>query len=312
MNKKISSRGNYPSPRDIDKWADTVFRGASLSSCRIEMFSCECDRYLPAVRHLRETRYVRFSSRGRRPFVACWQPAPNGCAPLLVHVPAYGAEISIHPELAAQGFNVLAVNPLGYVTEKGAQTHLQDSDGNWPVFHDTLRYGPLKGYAEWLADCVLAVKWAWKRRDVIPGRISFFGTSQGGGGALLLASIFHKRGVRCVAADEPFLTGFLLGMELAKPGSAYNKLAAALENNRYAAKKIESLGFIDTLSHAHRLDCPVMLTAGKKDETSLPQTIEQLFNRLPFTRSLVYLQNAAHGYNREFVQLAQSWFRLYA
>ena len=42
----------------------------------------------------------------------------NSPAPLLVHTPGYGGEMSMHPELA-QYFNVLHINPLGYTTPEG-------------------------------------------------------------------------------------------------------------------------------------------------------------------------------------------------
>ena len=39
---------------------------------------------------------------------------------------------------------------------------------------------------DWLINCALAIRWTQGRTEVIPGRISFFGTSQGGGGSLTL------------------------------------------------------------------------------------------------------------------------------
>lgn len=79
-------------------------------------------------------------------------------------------------------------------------------DGNWPVLHNTAMGLP-GGYEDWLLDCLLAVRWACEQPDVLGDRLSFFGTSQGGGGSLLMASLLGAR-VRCVCADLPFLTAF--------------------------------------------------------------------------------------------------------
>lgn len=73
-----------------------------------------------------------------------------------------------------------------------------------------------------------------------------------------------------------------------------------------------SAGLIDTMSHAYRLDLPVLLTAGGGDQTCPPHTIEALFERLPGTRSYTYLKGTGHRYTTEFIPLATAWFRLYA
>jgi len=69
---------------------------------------------------------------------------------------------------------------------------------------------------------------------------------------------------------------------------------------------------IDALSHARRLDVPVLLTAGGADVTCLPETISALFERLPSTRSYCYLDGQGHAYTSAFLPLAAAWFRLYA
>jgi cephalosporin-C deacetylase-like acetyl esterase len=215
--------------------------------------------------------------------------------------------MSAHPDLVSAGFNVLHVSPLGYATPRGADKTKQRNDA-WPVLPDTILSGGTEGYKTWLADCAMAVRWATGRPETCGSRISFFGTSQGGGGALLLASLFKDRGVRCVAADLPFLTDFQGAVGL----GAYKSFANILHTADDKKAAWHAAGLIDTLSHVHRLDLPVLLTAGENDETCPPQTIKALFERLPGTRSYTHLEGVGHRYTTEFIPLAAAWFRLYA
>jgi cephalosporin-C deacetylase-like acetyl esterase len=303
--------GHYPSKGEVGAWVEKIWSLANSQDCAVDELGEECDRYRPAVRHIRGGRYVRFSPEARKPFVAYWQPAFSVPAPLLVHTPGYGAEISMHPGLVEQGFSVLAVNPLGYVTEQGVQEDKMVA-GGWPVLHDTIQHGGIKGYGEWLADCIIAVQWAWKQKAAHPQRVSFFGTSQGGGGALLLGSLFRGKGARCVAADEPFLTNCIRGAGIGGDCSAYNMIPDAMKQCGNLSEHWHNTGMIDTISHAHRLTLPVLLTAGGNDTVCPPETILSLFDRLPSTRSLTWIEGAGHGYTQEFIQLSLSWFRMFA
>ena len=208
-----------------------------------------------------------------------------------------------------QGYNVLHVNPLGYVTPSGPDETKKRNE-NWPVFEDTIVSRAERGYRQWLTHCAVAIRWTQGRKEVIPERVSFFGTSQGGGGSLLLRSLYRDRGVRCVAADEPFMVNFPLAKTLQVDWgmTAFDGIAA-MKNPRDAWY---ALGLIDALSHARRLTVPVLLTAGGEDMTCPPATIDSLFARLPATKMYCHLNGQAHGYTQEFIALAAAWFRLYA
>jgi cephalosporin-C deacetylase-like acetyl esterase len=298
----------YPAPAAVDAWLEDIWQEGQQAACEAELLDEQGFGPHLGIRHMRGYAYVRFTPQGRDPFYGYWQPAASTPAALLVHTPGYGAEISVHPDLAAQGYNVLHVNPLGYVTPSGPDEGKR-REGGWPVFGDTLSSSAREGYRRWLTDCALAIRWAWGRPEVLPGRVSFFGTSQGGGASLLLGSLYHNRGARCVAADEPWMVDFPRAMSL-KPDWAQSlqERTAAMG----AAPLWRALGTIDALSHVHRLTVPVLLTAGGADATCPPPTIEALFDKLPTTRLYCLLDGQGHGYTREFVTLAAAWFRLYA
>ena len=298
----------YPDAEEVDTWLKGILDEAAGVGYDAEIL--DLNGFTPqfGVRHLGYFRYVRFLPEGMEPFYVYWQPALSGPAPLLVHTPGYSANVSAQPDLVMQGYTVMHVNPLGYMTPEGPDESKR-ADGYWPVLPETISSGGKKGYREWLLNCALAIDWAQRQPDVIPRRFSFFGTSQGGGCSLLLASLYKDHGVRCAAADVPFLTNFPLAKKLGSP--SYNEIFAAME-----AMENEAPGWyglvVDTLSHVHRLNIPVLLTAAG-DDTSCPvETIESLFARLPGTKTYCFLANREHGHTREFIPLAAAWFRLYA
>ena len=297
----------YPNHCEIDRWAAELFRRAET----IDVFG-EPMNYCPSsiqfgnFPNALENRYIKFNTTGvQRNFWGYWQPAICNPAPLLINLPGYGSSISMYPQLADQGFHILHISPMGYVEPTAVHTELKLADGNWPVLDYTAR-GASGGYTEWLTECLLAIRWAMKQPGVLP-RVSIFGTSQGGGGALLLASILGDE-VRCVCADLPFLTDF---KENLFSGSAYGvlKTAYAEVNHQLFWNR---LGYVDTLSHVHRIHVPVMLSAGGKDEICPAKSVEKLFANLNCTKQYTFLENAAHTLTRESVILFAGWLRLYA
>jgi len=297
----------YPNSKEVDQWVDSIWELADSMECKVEVLNINANTHSMGNHNNTEFTYIKFNSEGLDPFYGYWQPTHSTPAPLLVHVPGYGAEMSMHPELISQGYHVLHISPLGYATPSGPDETKKRSD-NWPVLPDTVTSSAEKGYKLWLINCILAIKWAQGLQEVLNQRISFFGTSQGGGGALLLGSIYRDKGVRCVAADLPFLTNF----PMSSGRGAYRHATMGLNKVKDSSIGWKHLGYIDTLSHAERLTVPVLLTAGVKDDVCPPETIESLFNVLPSTRSLTYLIEGTHRYSREFIPLASSWFRLYA
>lgn len=299
---------HYPTLPEVEQWIQSIWDIAQPDSFTAEV---QESTHLPqiGIRHIHpECQYIKFTPAQGEPFYAYWQPAWSQPAPLLVHVPGYGGEMSSHPELVTQGYNVLHINPLGYTTTAGHREDIAKYHGHWPVLPDTVLSGAERGYRQWLANCIQAITWAEQQPATIAQRISFFGTSQGGGGALLLGSLYKGKGVRSVAADVPFLTNF----PLANGRGAYQLAQQALQELGNEAEGWRALGFIDTLSHASRLGVPVLLTGGEVDGVTPTDTIETLFERLPGTRSYTLLQGTGHRYTREFSYLAAAWFRLYA
>lgn len=299
--------GYYPSAAEVDLWAESLLKKSQAISVT-GTFEDHC----PIVHAFGNgpnaliNCYVRFDADGRHSFWGYWQPAMKQPAPLLINLPGYGGYISMHPQINDDNYNILHISPLGYISTRGAHMEKAMEDGNWPVLHNTAA-GLNGGYEDWLIDCLLAIRWAKTQPGVLPDRLSLFGTSQGGGGSLLLGSVLQGQ-VRCVCADLPFLTAFpLSGLQGEAYGilkKAYASQAEALFWNR--------LGFVDTVSHAHRLTMPVMLSSGGKDIICPPATIEHLFEKLPGTKQYTYLEENVHTHSRQSMVLFRSWLALFA
>lgn len=306
----------YPSPEDVDRWCLDLLReadGESLSARLLDEPSPST--FTLGIRHHEGHRYVCFTTGRGETFYGLWQPVlGGGPAPILLHLPGYAAEMSAHPELVIAGWNVLHVNPLGYATPAGPDEAKRRGD-TWPVLPDTVESGGARGYRDFLRQVAHAFRWAVAQPGVQADRPGVFGTSQGGGTALLAASLLRDRGVKAVAADVPFLTNFPLMADREEPG-AYHlaqeplRRLAAQDSGRLSAAW-RALGFVDTLSHAHRLAMPVLLTAGTLDVVTPPETIDSLYRVLPGTRSYTELAGQAHGYTAPFLRLARAWFDIY-
>jgi cephalosporin-C deacetylase-like acetyl esterase len=312
MNDQYKEFQYYPSRPELEQWIAGLWQKAQTVKCGVEV--TEQNGLTPhlASFYLATNRYIKFTPENESPFYGYWQPAANGPAPLLVHVPGYGTEMSAHPDLVMQGFNVLHVNPLGYCTPTGFDRTKQ-KDNTWPVLPDTVASTDAQhGYWEWFLHCLLAINWAIGQSKVLPNRLSFFGTSQGGGGALILGSLFQNKGVRCVAADVPFLTNFPHAYNAKKGGSATGLGFKELNTLPDPRTGWRSLGFVDTMSHAHRLNIPVMMTAGEIDTACDAFGIASLFEKLPGTKMYYFLAKQAHAYTNQFMAQALAWFRLYA
>ena len=296
---------HYPSSAEIDAWCAELLEKSAARKVTVSVPDAEQYAYQLRVCHTMGNHYVKFETP-ERTFYGYWQPAVTGPAPVLFHVPGYGAEMSAHPDLVTAGFNVLHINPLGYCTPTGTS----DPNHNWTVLPDSVTSHGEAGYVDWLSDAAIAVRWALEQPTVEPSRFGFFGTSQGGGTALLLGSIFSDEGAKAVCADMPFLTNYPQMAKLDNKG-AYVLCFDVMSKPDGTPEEWRALGFIDTLSHAHRFTMPVMMTGGSEDGVTPPVTIESLFDVLPGTRSYTYLKNQGHAYSMPFLRMARAWFGMY-
>ncbi len=305
---------HYPSQEEVDRWCDDVRSRADGTAFSAKALDVESYAPQLAVRHTKGNGYVEFTGEFDT-FWGYWQPAhAEAPAPLLIHLPGYSHEVSAHPELVTAGYSVLHISPRGYATPTGPDETKRYQD-SWPVLPDTVTSLGEEGYVDWLRDALVAVRWAISRDDVDERRVGVFGSSNGGGTAALVTSILGGDVVRALAADVIFLTSFPGNMAREEPGaywlakSPLDEIAGDRPDDLAAAWK--ALGFVDTLSHSHRLTMPTMLVAGGDDACCPPESIRELFDVLPGTRSYSEIAGQCHGHTVPFLRLAASWFGLY-
>ena len=124
---------DYPDAKGVDKWCDSLLAEADSLKFKARVLNQDGYSRVLAPHHNRGNTFVEFTGRSFDTFYGYWQPAyAQTVAPLLIHVPGYGAEMSAHPELVSRGFNVLHVNPQGYMTPEGHDSS-KLVDGDWPV-----------------------------------------------------------------------------------------------------------------------------------------------------------------------------------
>ncbi len=296
----------YPNRQEVNIWAEKIIdKSLSIPVKAVFTDDMPVNPTFGNNPNTLNNRFIEFTTDDHI-FYGYWQPALKSPAPLLFNFPGYGSYISNHPQINDDGYHILHLSPLGYVTPTRIESSRLLADGNWPVLDLTAR-GVKGGYEDWLLDCLLAIRWAKSMPEVISDRISLFGTSQGGGASLLLASILQDQ-IRCVCADLPFLTAFPL-TDLR--GDAYGILQKAYQE--LDPKEFwHNIGFIDTLSHVHRYHIPIMLSAGGKDNVCPAESVKYLFDRIETTKQYTYLSDAVHTHSRESMYLFRSWLALFA
>lgn len=234
--------------------------------------------------------YIRFSGE----YYGWFVPAKRQNVPLMVILPGYEASLKQMPDLQER-FHTLFLSPLGYGTPWGPNEEKRRK-GTWPVFFDTVLGTGEETYNTWIIQVINAIRWI---QDQTESRgLVFVGTSQGGGMALVLGSLFSDETL-AVCADEPWLVGFSTE-ERIHDVIEFCTPSPELTVNR---EEVElRLRAIDPLCHAERLTMPVLLTAGEKDLQCPPKYIKRLFEMLPANEHNRYVTfpNREHGYHRCF------------
>lgn len=165
---------HYPSTDQVDSWAQVLLK-KSLCDSVVGSYTEDAPVTQPFGNgpNALISRYVRFAAKDGRTFYGYWQPALKQPAPLLINLPGYGGCISLHPQINDDGYHILHISPLGYITPRNIREDLLLEDGNWPVLHNTA-IGLPGGYEDWLLDCLLAIRWAKEQPGVLADRVSLW------------------------------------------------------------------------------------------------------------------------------------------
>lgn len=309
----MNFREIYPSLDEVESYWREALSETPRDVEPFERFERSLQPGEASDRHVGLGVWLRFRGVDGSPFWCLWQGCPRpGVHKALVHLPGYGTETSVHPSLVHRGYHVLHINPRGYCGPDGfGNLEWREQDGTATVLYRKMGKPEEYGYRLWFQDAVLALRWL-RHQPGIDDRFGFFGSSQGGGAALILASILAGEGfVGSVAADVPFLTNFPMVYPRKSKGAYEIVFSRLPKEEKRLQRCFRTLGFIDTVVHAPRMRYPVLLTAGERDEACPSDTIHSLYGMLPDTRCIVEFHGQAHGYTPNFPSLAETWFNLY-
>ncbi len=225
--------------------------------------------------------------------------------PALLHLAGYGGELLLHQDLVTAGFVVLDFS------HRGMRWGGEGFDRHHPRpllardVEDPHRYV----YRAIYQDCLLALRFLREHPLVDADRIGVLGTSQGGGLAIGVAALGN---VRAASADLPWLTHFAWQLAETTVEGPYNEVKDLLRTRPELAEAVRgTLAYYDTLSFAHRLSAPTLLTLGLADRVCRPESVRALFARMPGCKALLEVPGLGHERAVLWRRMAIDWMHMW-
>jgi cephalosporin-C deacetylase len=199
--------------------------------------------------------------------------------PCIVIYPGYTGDKGLPERYAAWlllGYAVFAVDVRGQCGETGDLSKWEAGSAKGWVSQG-IRQKENSYYHAVTMDAVRAVDAAALQPEIDASRIAVCGGSQGGGLALLAASLNPKVGA--VVADIPNMCHIDYGI-MHSTGSLTEIAQYIKRNPEQLSSVLETVAHFDLLNLAHRIKAPVLMSVGWKDTVCLPETIYAVYNRI--------------------------------
>ena len=218
--------------------------------------------------------------------VKAWLHRPaghDGDLPVVVRYPGYGGGRGLPHQvdhLVLAGYACLSVDARGQGAGGGWVGGTPDTGSFGPASPGVMTHGiasPETYYFRRLyIDAVLAVDAARQIDGVLASQVVLAGESQGGGTALVVASL--AEGISAVMADVPFMCDIPRGMALCDSGP-YLELVHYLANHRAEeAQVLAVLSYFDAAVLVAAAQAPVLFSAALMDRSCPPSTVYAAFN----------------------------------
>ncbi len=283
-------RSDYQEPADFD-----AFWSRTLAETREHPLGLEIVPVDTPIRQL-DVSDVTFAGFGGHP-IRGWliRPRTAGPLPVVVSFQGYGGGRGIPVEwtlFASAGYAQFVVDSRGQgsVHRTGATADPVGSAPHVPGFATRGIRNPDDSYYRRLfIDAARALEAAAELPGVDVGRIVSAGASQGGGMALAAAALTADlpSPAAAVLADVPFLQDIGRSIRIAGNGTA-SEIAAYLHAHRDALDDVRrTIGYIDGLAFAARLQIPALYSVGLMDDVCPPSTVFASFNRYAGPKRLV-------------------------
>jgi cephalosporin-C deacetylase len=235
--------------------------------------------------------------------------------PGLVTFPGYGGAVSLPLEEAARGYACLALDPRGqgqsaqaYPMERGKLTHRPQ---------DLWSCGLRGAYA----DALRGLDFLQTRPEVEGARLGVVGTSGGGGLTLACASIDDRPLV--AAAHVPFGCRLVWAAQNV-PTHPFREAGEYLEQHPASRDLIlDNYRYFDPLELVVKLECPVIVSVGLKDDVCPASTIVPTYERIgggappavgaptAGIRALVTYPDLVHAHSPDFHHHQWDWLATY-
>lgn len=272
-------------PADFDAfWEDVLARAARIplnasvepvplrSTDEVEVFEVKYDS-LDGVR------------------VACWYAKPRqhrGKLPAIIHVPGYVSEPLMPKASAAKGYAALSVAPRGKL-----RSNAQFNPGYPGLLTHNLTDRNTYSYRGFYVDALRSVDFMLSQSDVDPDRIGVTGSSQGG--ALTLVTSAMRPEIACAAAGAPYLCGFMDSARLTH-SYPYQEINDYLRLHPEREEQVrETLAYFDGINFAPRIECPIIVNIGLRDDVCPPETGFAVFRAIGSKDKKLYpYENCMH------------------
>ena len=219
--------------------------------------------------------------------------SPAGLLPGLLHVPGYVSEPLLPASLAAQGYAVFSAAPRGKLRSNsvfnpgypGLLTH---------NIHDRDSYG----YRGFYMDAVRAFDLLAGLPEVDSTRVGVKGSSQGGALTLLVSSL-RVGAVKAAAAGAPYLCSMMDAASLTRsyPYEEINDHLRLYPERRDTVRAV--LDYYDIHNFVDRIECPIIVNIGLKDDVCPPETGFAMFDAVGSVQKRLYpYESCAHDAGR--------------
>ena len=213
-----------------------------------------------------------------------WYSVPRdrpGPFPALLYVPGYISDPPLQKAWSKRGYAVLSVAPRGKIG-----SNAQYNPGYPGLLTHNLADRNTYAYRGFYVDAVRGVDFLLSRAEVNPGAVGVFGSSQGGGLAIVVAALHTQ--IAAVSAGVPFLCGILESSELTSTYPYYEIRDYLRMHPEQRDAVAETLSYFDGMNFAPRITCPIIVNLGLHDNICPPETGYAVFDALGSSDKRLY------------------------
>ncbi len=161
-------------------------------------------------------------------------------------------------------------------------------------------------YAGAFMDCVRGIDFLASRPEVDPERIGVTGGSQGGGLSLVTAGLDPR--IKACAPDVPWVNNWPDFWETAQWAQDDFPKLLARRPDLTPEKLMKILSYFDAMNLADRIQCPVFLSLGLRDDVCPPRMILGTYNRIVSPKKIIFYPFGDHGGGGdEHYRLEKKW-----